>query len=90
MSQTIHFNTRRLYTEHGQRITATLHDDGVVTFWDHDRQVDGEFALPLHCRLNSIEVMHWYDSGQYTHSSRSWQDGMLRGGCNAHFTKETA
>ena len=27
MSKTIHFNTGRQYTVHGQRITATLHDE---------------------------------------------------------------
>jgi hypothetical protein len=26
--------------------------------------------------------MHWYDSGMARNTTRSWQDGMLRGGCN--------
>lgn len=83
MSQTIRFNTGRKYTAHGQRITATLHDDGIVTFFDHDRMVHGEFALPLHCRLNDVEVMHHYDNGLHQGTSRAWQDGMMRGGCNS-------
>jgi hypothetical protein len=82
MTKTIEFNTGRRYTSYGQLITATLHDDGVVTFMDHSRMIDGEFALPLHCRLSQTEVMHWYDSGMYTSSKRSRNDGMLRGGCN--------
>lgn len=80
--QTIRFNTGRKYTAHGQRIVATLHDDGIVTFMDHDRQVCGEFRLELHCQFNQIEVMHWYDSGMCRNSQRSWQDGMMRDGCN--------
>lgn len=79
---TIRFNTGRGYTSAGQRIVATLHEDGVVTFFDHDRKVDGEFKLPLHCRLNQVEVMHHYDAGTATGTARSWQDGMMRGGCN--------
>jgi hypothetical protein len=85
MVQKIHFNTGRRYTANGQRITATLHDDGVVTFFDHDRMVDGQFTLPQHCRLNETEVMHWYDSYQASGTSRSWRDGLLRDGCNAKY-----
>jgi hypothetical protein len=81
--KTISFNTGRKYTEAGQLITATLHDDGVVTFMDHSRCVDGEFKLGLHCTFNQTEVMHWYDSNQAHGTLRSWQDGMMRGACNA-------
>jgi hypothetical protein len=80
--KTIEFNTGRPYTKEGQFIIATLHDDGVVTFMDHSRGVDGEFKLGLHCSFNQTEVMHWYDSGQAHNTSRSWMDGMVRGGCN--------
>ena len=80
--KTIQFNTGRLYTKEGQVIVATLHDDGVVTFMDHSRGVDGQFTLGLHCSFNEIEVMHWYDSGTARSTRRSWADGMLRGGCN--------
>lgn len=82
MAQTIHFNTGRPYTIHGQRITATLHDDGVVTFWDHDRMVDGELN-GLGVLLEVFEVRAWYDRGDYRNTTRSWTDGMTRGGCNS-------
>ena len=81
--KTIKFNTGRKYTAKGQRITATLHDDGVVTFFDHDRGIDGMFKLGQHCSFNETEVMHWYDSGNAHSTRRSWADGMQRDGCNA-------
>jgi len=80
--KTIEFNTGRKYTSEGQFIKATLHDDGIVTFFDHSRGVDGEFKLGLHCSFDKTEIMHWYDSGNAQGSSRAWADGMLRGGCN--------
>ena len=80
--KTIQFNTRRQYTAEGQVIVATLHDDGVVTFMDHSRGVDGEFKLGQHCSFNQVEVMHWYDANMAQGSKRSWADGMLRGGVN--------
>jgi hypothetical protein len=82
MATTIEFNTGRKYSAQGQIIKATLHDDGVVTFFDHSRGVDGEFKLGKHCSFNQAEVMQWYDSGTAGSSSRSWADGMQRGGCN--------
>jgi hypothetical protein len=82
MPKTIMFNTGRKYSQFGQRITATLHDDGVVTFFDHDRQIDGWFKLGRYCSFNQTEVMHWYDAGKTDGNPRSWADGMLRGGCN--------
>jgi hypothetical protein len=85
MAKTIHFNTGRRYTQHGQRITATLHDDNVVTYWDHDRMVHGEFTLGQHCSFNQTEVMHWYDSGQAGNGTRAWADGIQRGGCNSKY-----
>lgn len=81
--KTIEFNTGRMYTTEGQFIKATLHDDGMVTFMDHSRMVDGEFKLGKHCSFDQTEVMHWYDSGTAGSSQRSWSDGMLRGGCNS-------
>lgn len=87
MTKTIHFNTGRKYTIHGQRITATLHDDGEVTYWDHDRQVHGSFTLPLHCSFDQTEVMHWYDSGMAQGGTRAWQDGMMRGGINSVYAE---
>ena len=87
--KTIQFNTGRRYTAAGQIIKATLHDDGVVTFMDHSRGIDGEFKLPLHATFNQTEVMHWYDSGMARNSARSWEDGMLRNGCNTIAHGET-
>jgi len=85
--KTICFNTGRKYTSQGQRITATLHDDGVVTFWDHDRMIDGEFTLGLHCQFDAREVLHCYDAGStmYRSTKRSSQDGMMKDGCNLSY-----
>ncbi|MER9178922.1 hypothetical protein [Mesorhizobium sp. M0767] len=89
MTTTIHFNTGRNYTKHGQRITATLHDDGVVTFWDHDRMVHGEFlhAVP-EWPFNQAVVMDAYDTNTYKNTTRAWQDSMLVSSINGTF-KET-
>jgi hypothetical protein len=82
--KTIAFQTGRQYAANGQIIIATLHDDGIVTFMDHSRHIDGEFKLRQHCRFNAEEVLHCYDAGatMYHNSQRSWQDGMDREGCN--------
>jgi hypothetical protein len=80
--KTIEFNTGRLYTAEGQFIKATLHDDGVVTFMDHSRGVDGEFIPTPGIPFDQQLVMYWYDSGEARNSQRSWSDGMMRGGCN--------
>ncbi len=84
--QTIHFNTGRAYTINGQRITATLHPDMVVTFYDHDRMVDGEFAMPAgfteedFCRNL---VVSFYDRYLARGSDRSGRDGLMSGGVNS-------
>ncbi len=78
---TIVFNTGRLYTASGQIIKATLHDDGVVTFMDHSRKVDGMFTLDGGV-FDQAAVMAAYDSGTCTNDMRSFGDGMSRGGCN--------
>jgi hypothetical protein len=83
--KTIHFNTGRKYTANGQRITATLHDDGVVTFFDHDRMVDGQYDEPFPEYFNQNSVMAVYDAYKAPHTVRSWQDGLLRGGCNSKY-----
>jgi hypothetical protein len=82
MAKTIEFNTGRKYTAEGQFVKATLHDDGVVTFFDHSRGVDGEFKINDPLMFGQSVVMYWYDSGKAQSSSRSWADGMSRGGCN--------
>jgi hypothetical protein len=80
--KTIEFNTGRKYTAEGQFIKATLHDDGVVTFMDHSRMVDGEFKL---CgdRFDQSVVMHAYDNNIAKGTRRSYMDGMYRNACNA-------
>lgn len=84
MNTRIRFNTGRLYTKFGQRITATLHDDGVVTFHDHDRMVDGEFKL-YGDRFDKSVVMHAYDLNIAKQTQRSWQDAMMEDGCNSEW-----
>lgn len=81
--KTISFNTGRKYTAEGQVIVATLHADGVVTFFDHSRGVDGQFELGTHWLFNPTTVLEWYDSGRAQGTRRSWADGMLKDGCNA-------
>jgi hypothetical protein len=88
MPKTIHFNTGRLYSSGGQKITATLHDDGVVTFFDHTRLVDKEFSMSRFPHATDIDpaiVMAAYDAGEAKSSQRSFEDGMMTGGCNTRF-----
>ena len=82
---TIRFNTDRKYTVHGQRIIATEHPDGVVTFHDLDRMIDGELTRRVDDRtaLTASFVLSQYDQGNYTGSSRAWKDAFMRGGCNS-------
>jgi hypothetical protein len=82
MTKTIAFNTGRKYTASGQPITATLHDDGIVTFMDHARHIDGEFRSLGNIEFGSRMVMDMYDAGTYGSTKRSRDDGMMRGGCN--------
>ncbi len=66
----IQFNTGRHYTAHGQRIVAQRHADDVVTFYDHDRGIAGEFDL--HCApFDRATVMAIYDAGSYRMSARA-------------------
>lgn len=81
---TIHFNTGRLYTRNGQRITATLHADGIVTFYDHDRMIDGEFALGDRTFCERT-VLRTYDLHEHRNTRRSWEDGMLSTSPNAKY-----
>lgn len=75
MSKRIQFNTGRCYTAQGQRIVALLHEDGVVTFRDHDRMIAGEYT-PAHPEaFGASQVLRRYDSNQYTMSSRAMGPG---------------
>jgi len=86
MSKTIHFNTGRKYTILGQRITATLHDDGVVTFYDHDRHVDGAYTELRPEFFGQQSVMTMYDNYRAPSTQRSWEDAFSgRQGCNSEF-----
>jgi len=62
--KTIHFNTKRRYTVHGQRITAILVDD-MVTFKDHDRLIIGQFKCSFPELFDRAYVMERYDAGAY-------------------------
>jgi hypothetical protein len=81
--QTIKFNTGRKYTAEGQFIVATLHDDGVVTFMDHSRGVDGQFTMNNPAFFSEHVIVGKYDRGEAQGTSRSWADGMMRDGVNA-------
>lgn len=85
--KTIHFNTRRLYSAKGQRISATRHDDGTVTFYDHDRMIDGESRFPSETEelLTDRNVMSFYGAGAWKSTDRSRQDGMCLGGVNTKY-----
>lgn len=80
--KTITFNTGRKYTAEGQVIKATLHEDGIVTFFDHSRSIDGQFAILDDVFFNKETIMSEYDAGRYKSTQQSRQDGMYRGGCN--------
>jgi len=81
--KTIEFNTGRKYTREGQVVRATLHDDGVITFMDHSRMIDGEFGpITPAQELTQALVMAMYDNGTYKATKRSRDDGMYKGGCN--------
>ena len=61
------FNTGRHYTEQGQ-IIAAVYRDGIVSFYDVSRCVDGSFEpeTPIvnEAELQSL-LMHRYDHGDY-------------------------
>ena len=87
MPHTIHFNTGRLYTADGQRITATFHDDGAVTFYDHSRGIEGEMADPIHVNPSEAWLLWAYDRGKYNSTQRSRNDDFSGTGCNAVWVK---
>lgn len=63
----IAFNTKRLYSDHGQRIAATQLADGSVAFMDIDRGIDYITTGP--CDLTQSAVMAAYD---YNHTDGRW------------------
>ena len=86
--KTIFFNTGAQYTANGQRITATLHDDGVVTFHDHDRMVTGEFECKDAALFTQGGVLAMYLHNKAPQSRRSHADAFYVGGCNNVFAEK--
>lgn len=71
--KTLKFNTGREYTENGQRITATLQENGAIHFDDVDRCVKGLIEYPGFTReevaqffFNQPAIMAAYDKNEYT------------------------
>jgi hypothetical protein len=71
--KTIQFNTGRTYTENGQRITATLQDNGDIHFVDVDRHIKGLITAPgftadevAQFFFNQSSIMAAYDKNEYT------------------------
>ena len=70
----IKFNTGREYTKNGQRIAASLQDNGDIVFVDIDRQIDGVIranGLTLDEVLafgyfTQRGIMESYDKNEYT------------------------
>lgn len=81
--KTIQFNTGRKYTAEGQIITATLYTDGIVTFYDSSRMIDGGYATNTTALAEksddtiAAQVLRAYDTGTYERSKRSFHDGLF-------------
>jgi hypothetical protein len=58
------WNTGAHYTEHGQRIAATIVNGGIV-FLDIDRGIDGLIPLANTVRDLRAQAQHGYDYGNY-------------------------
>jgi len=82
---TIHFNTGRAYSAAGQRISATKHEDGCITFYDHDRMIYGEIGPGRD--LTQRDVTQAYDLNMYRSTTRSWSDGMMAEGANSKWVQ---
>ena len=66
----IAFNTGRRYTDQGQRIAATLTEDGGLLFVDIDRGIDGFVSrekLGDNFELTRHDVLYVYD-----YQSKDW------------------
>lgn len=79
--KTIHFNSGRAYSPGGQHISATLWSDGIITFHDHTRMIDGELDFLADWEVSTEElrpaiVLGFYDRGQYFATERSGRDAM--------------
>ena len=61
---TLQFNTGREYSEHGQRVIATLLDTGNIILVDLDRHID--LMLLAGVGFNQREIMQAYDHAWQT------------------------
>jgi hypothetical protein len=67
------FNTGREYTANGQRIAASLQDNGNIVFVDVDRQIDGVISAGALTRDDVLalgyftqrKIMESYDRNEY-------------------------
>jgi hypothetical protein len=75
------FNTGREYTKNGQRIAATLQENGDIVFVDVDRSICGiiraggftyEDIKTLGC-FTQRGIMESYDRNEYTDISGGWE-----------------
>lgn len=77
MAELYKWNTGRLYTSEGQRITAEVeYPTGLVHFMDHDREIGGviQEVIPgrwtfMSSSLRIEWIMRHYDEGKYGFSS---------------------
>ena len=79
--KTITFKTGRIY-DFEQEIVATSYDDGVVTFADASRRIEGEFMVVnenLRPLISEKTIMGRYDRGEYDSTRRSSNDVAIGG-----------
>ena len=78
MTDIITWNTRRLYTEHGQRIAAQVVGN-TVYFTDVDRCIDGKFPWDPIPGLSTVkdDVTWHYDFNKYEMVDGNDRDIML-------------
>lgn len=72
------WNTGRLYTTHGQRMTALVLEDGSVLFKDKDRMIDGVITKARPDFAVGEGGLQWfvddaYLHGHYQHSNLVWE-----------------
>ena len=79
--KTIKFNTGREYSKNGQRIAASLQDNGDIVFNDIDRGICGiiraggltrEDVITLNL-FTPLAITNAYDKNDYTDISSDWE-----------------
>jgi hypothetical protein len=73
------WNTRRMYTVHGQRMIALMLDDGTVLFKDKDRMIDGVITKAKPDFVKNEQSLQWFVDDaylhcQYQHSELVWEN----------------